>query len=242
VVGLVLARPFALANGAGSARSLYCHCAVARQGLRSENMLDSLAQETDGRILNYRLFMSNPTQADYSFFCEAGLSKLAIPSCRSRSTSELTLTLPQALSHAFSAYNAGRLVEAEQICRQIVNAKHDFFDGLHLLALVQSILGKKEVGLASYDRALSLRPDSAEALSNRGLVLHELRRYEGALASYDRALHLEPDYSEAHFLLGAWRLLRWGSCRKPARPFNRLSPSRLRRSSGGKPPADQSEG
>jgi tetratricopeptide (TPR) repeat protein len=116
--------------------------------------------------------------------------------------SELTLTLPQALNRAVSAYNSGKFGEAEQICRQIVNAKHDFFDGLHLLALVQSSLGKKDLALASYDRALTLRPDSAEALSNRGLVLHELKRYEEALASYDRALAVRPDFAEALFNRG----------------------------------------
>ena len=101
------------------------------------------------------------------------------------------------LSGAISAYNAGRLVEAEQMCQQIINAKRDLFDALHLLAVVQSRLGKKDVALASYDRALTLRPDYAEALSNRGNALSELKRFEEALASYDRALTLRPDYAEA---------------------------------------------
>ena len=110
---------------------------------------------------------------------------------------KLTLTLRQALSRAFSAYNAGKLVEAEQLCQQIINAKRDLFDALHLLAVVQSRLGKKDKALASYDRALTVRPDYAEALFNRGLTLHELKRFEEALASYDRALTLRPDYAEA---------------------------------------------
>jgi hypothetical protein len=37
-----------------------------------------------------------------------------------------------------------------------------------------------------------------EALSNRGVSLHELRRFEEALASCDRALALHPDHAEAH--------------------------------------------
>ena len=43
-----------------------------------------------------------------------------------------------------------------------------------------------------------LRPDYAEAHSNRGNALHELKRFEDALASYERALTLRPDYAEAH--------------------------------------------
>jgi tetratricopeptide (TPR) repeat protein len=110
---------------------------------------------------------------------------------------ELTFTLSQALSRAFAAYNSGKLVEAEQLCQKIINAEPALFDALHLLAVVQSNLGKKHMALASYDRALAVRPDYAEALFNRGVTLHELKRFEEALASYDRALILRPDYAEA---------------------------------------------
>ena len=110
---------------------------------------------------------------------------------------ELTLTLSQVLSRAFSAYKAGKLVETEQLCQQIINAKPDLFHALHLFAVVQSNLGKKEMALASYDRALTVRPDFADALFNRGVCLHELKRFEEALASYDRALTLRPDYADA---------------------------------------------
>ena len=110
---------------------------------------------------------------------------------------KLTPTLPKPLSRAISAYNAGKLVEAEQLCQQIINAKGDLFDALHLLAVVQSRLGKRDTALASYDRALTVRPDFADALSNRGNTLHALKRFEEALASYDCALTVRPDYAEA---------------------------------------------
>ena len=58
-------------------------------------------------------------------------------------------------------------------------------------------LKRFEEALASYDRALALKPDYAEALNNRGIALQELKRLEEALASYDRALALKPDYAEA---------------------------------------------
>jgi Tfp pilus assembly protein PilF len=89
-----------------------------------------------------------------------------------------TLTVPQALSRAFSAYSAGKLGEAEQLCQQIVDTDGGQFAALHLLAIVQSALGKKAAALASYDRALSSRPDHAEVLCNRGVTLHQLERFE----------------------------------------------------------------
>ncbi len=58
-------------------------------------------------------------------------------------------------------------------------------------------LQRFEEALASYDRALTVQPDYAEALQNRGNTLHELKRFEEALASYERALTLRPDYAKA---------------------------------------------
>ena len=110
----------------------------------------------------------------------------------------ISLAETPVLDRAVAAYNGGQLVAAEQLCQQIIAAKPDFFDALYLLAIVQSRLGKNDAALASYDRALALRPGSAAALSNRGTVLRELRRYGEALASYDRALLARPDYAEAH--------------------------------------------
>ena len=113
-----------------------------------------------------------------------------------------TLALSEAFNRAISAYNAGKLVEAEQLCQQIITAKPDLFDALHLLAVVQASLGKQDLALVSYDRALIVRPDHAVSLSNRGVTLHELKRYEAALASYNRALTVRPDYAGALYNRG----------------------------------------
>ena len=59
-----------------------------------------------------------------------------------------------------------------------------------------SDLDRPDEALASYDKALALKPDYAEALNNRGNA-SDLKRPEEALASYDKALALKPDYAEA---------------------------------------------
>jgi predicted O-linked N-acetylglucosamine transferase (SPINDLY family) len=53
------------------------------------------------------------------------------------------------------------------------------------------------LGLGAADQSIQLKPDYAEAWSNRGNALHDLKRYEEALASHERALELKPDYAEA---------------------------------------------
>jgi len=109
----------------------------------------------------------------------------------------LSLAFPQAFNRAFSHYKARELVESETICQQIISAESNFFDALHLLAIVQTSLGKLNQALVSYDRALVVRPDDADVLNNRGNALKKLRRFNEALASYDQALSKRPDFAEA---------------------------------------------
>ena len=51
--------------------------------------------------------------------------------------------------------------------------------------------------IASYDKALGIKPDLHEAWNNRGIALYNLGRFEEAIASYDKALEFKPDYHEA---------------------------------------------
>ncbi len=51
-----------------------------------------------------------------------------------------------------------------------------------------------EEALASYDKALEIKPDYHYIWYRRGEALRNLGRYEKAIASYDQALKVEPDY------------------------------------------------
>ncbi|MGE5537264.1 MAG: tetratricopeptide repeat protein [Gemmatimonas sp.] len=58
-------------------------------------------------------------------------------------------------------------------------------------------LQRYEESLETYERALALKPDVAEALNNRGSALFDLRRFGAALESFERALALKPRYADA---------------------------------------------
>ena len=105
--------------------------------------------------------------------------------------------LALALNRAISSYQAGQFGEAEEICRKIISAKANFFDAHHVLAVVQASQGKNDAALTSYDRAVALQPNHADALSNRGNLLKELRRFDEALASFNRALDIKPTHTAA---------------------------------------------
>jgi tetratricopeptide (TPR) repeat protein len=106
------------------------------------------------------------------------------------------------MKRAVATYQRGRLGEANDLARAILRVKGDYFDALHLIAVISTQQRRLDEALASYDRALALKPDHAEALFNRGITLHELKRFDEALASYDRALAVQPNYADALYNRG----------------------------------------
>ena len=57
--------------------------------------------------------------------------------------------------------------------------------------------GRLGAAIASYQRAIELRPDLVQAHNNLGNVLKDYREVDAAIASYQRALSLQPDFSLA---------------------------------------------
>ena len=73
--------------------------------------------------------------------------------------------------------------------------------------------------LASYDKAILINPDYAEAWSNRGNALIELGRPEDATKNYTRAIELQPVNAEAYSNRGT-ALLELGECDKAIADFD----------------------
>jgi tetratricopeptide (TPR) repeat protein len=115
---------------------------------------------------------------------------------------EIKLTLLEVMKRAVAAYQSGQLSEADRLARAVLSVKADYFDALHLLAVVKARQRRFGEALASYDRALAVRPDFAEVLYNRGITLYELKRFDEALTSYDRALAVRPDFADVLYNRG----------------------------------------
>jgi tetratricopeptide (TPR) repeat protein len=116
---------------------------------------------------------------------------------------EGTLTLQDAIKRAAAFYARGQLGEAERLAQTILEVRADYFDALHLIAVIEARRRRYAEALASYDLALAVQPDYAEALNNRGITLQALKRFDEALVSCDRALAVRPDYAEALYNRGA---------------------------------------
>jgi Flp pilus assembly protein TadD len=61
---------------------------------------------------------------------------------------------------------------------------------LEHLGIVLGDLGRYEQAIASFDKAVKIKPDDHSAWYNKGIALEKLGRYEQAIASFDKAVKL----------------------------------------------------
>lgn len=126
------------------------------------------------------------------------------------------ISISEKLAVAIAHHHAGRLHEAEELYREILELHPDHSDALHLWGLVAYQAGNNESAGALIADAIAKSPQTAEFHNSAGLVAEALGRREAAFQSYLKAvtlkeeyveayhnlLRLKPDYPEAYFHLG----------------------------------------
>ena len=81
-------------------------------------------------------------------------------------------------------------------------------------------LGKLEKAVEVYTKAISLKPDYADAYNNLGTVFQDQGKLERAIEAYNKALSIKPDYAEAYNNL-ANTLKDQGKLNKALEAFNK---------------------
>ena len=101
------------------------------------------------------------------------------------------------LQQANALHQRGQLAQARALYEEILKAKPDHFDALHLSGVIAAQLRDPARAAALMARAIKVKPREAAPHCNRGIALHQLQQLEAALASFDRAIALKPDYAAA---------------------------------------------
>ena len=112
------------------------------------------------------------------------------------------------IGEAIALHQQGRFAEAEPIYLAVLELDTEQVDALQLIGALEAQRKNHQSAIDYLDRALTIKPDYAEAYNNRGTALQELKRLEEALASYDQALRIKPNYAEAHWNESLCRLLK----------------------------------
>ena len=70
--------------------------------------------------------------------------------------------------------------------------------------MLSKIKAKLEEAIEAYNKALSIKPDYAEAYNNMGNALKEQGKLEEAIEAYNKALSIKPDFTEP---ITTWAML-----------------------------------
>lgn len=111
---------------------------------------------------------------------------------------QLQALFQQASTH----HQAGRLTEAEQIYRRILQEMPDQPETNNALGIVLKDQGKAEEATAAFRRVVTLAPNSGPAHNNLGSALYAQGKLDEAETLYRKALTLWPDMADPHKNIG----------------------------------------
>jgi predicted TPR repeat methyltransferase len=103
---------------------------------------------------------------------------------------------------AVSLHQHGRLREAEQLYRAVLELNESDFDCLHNLGLLHAQEGRFDDAVGLLRAGARQDPRSVEVHNNLANVLAILKRHDEAVAGFRIAITLKPDFAEAHNNLG----------------------------------------
>jgi len=111
---------------------------------------------------------------------------------------------PQAnIQSIVALYSSGKIQEAlvdiEALVKDFPNSPILY----NIRASCYKANGQMDASIKDYEKAVTLKPDYAEAHYNLGITLRELGQIEAALKSYEKALAIKHEYPEAHNNLGS---------------------------------------
>lgn len=112
------------------------------------------------------------------------------------------ITIEHALQLAASHYRAGRLAEAEGLCRQILAQQPHHHPTLHRLGMMALATGRFEEAVQLISEAIRHYSTEASYFSNLGIAYHRLGRSDEAISCLTRAGELSPDSPEIQINLG----------------------------------------
>jgi tetratricopeptide (TPR) repeat protein len=126
---------------------------------------------------------------------------------------------------AVGLHQQGQWSQARKAYEHLLLLEPRHADAMFLLGLIAVHTGKTMRAVDWFDKAIGVRPNYAEAHTNRGLALQQMQRLDEAIVSLERAVQLK---SNASSLLNLCQALlqsgRWQSTRDHAQSVLQLEP------------------
>lgn len=105
------------------------------------------------------------------------------------------------LALAAKHHQEGRIEDAEQLYRQVLNNNPRNVDALRMLAMVAATAKRYDDAERLLRKAVGIAPDFLTAVVDLGRVLKEQDRFEEAIDCFKNAIAINPNNPHTHFLL-----------------------------------------
>jgi Tfp pilus assembly protein PilF len=99
---------------------------------------------------------------------------------------------------ATQEYLAGRLGEAERLCKVALDENSENFSALNLLGIIASDVGRLDVGVGLLARAISIEGNNSGLYNNLGNLFDRQGKHKEAEACFRQAIALDPSSSDPH--------------------------------------------
>jgi protein O-GlcNAc transferase len=106
------------------------------------------------------------------------------------------------LDEAIILHKKGKLKEAENLYKSILESSSNNFEVIHYIGIVKIQLKQFEEAIVWFNRAISINPNNHSVFNNLGVCYRELKKYNEALNNFNTALKIKPDYAEVYNNLG----------------------------------------
>lgn len=135
-------------------------------------------------------------------------------------------SLESTLERAITLQRAGRLAEAEQRYREILELRPDDPGALHYLGLLNYQRGSLDTAEALIERSLKVAPGRADAWNDLGVIMLKAEKPSDAIRLFSRALELDGDHLDAlnNLAEALGRLLRFDQAAVILRRLAKLRP------------------
>jgi predicted O-linked N-acetylglucosamine transferase (SPINDLY family) len=112
------------------------------------------------------------------------------------------MNVASALQMAAAHFQAGRLAEADDACRQILQLSPNHPDALHMQGMIAYQIGMHDVAAILLGSVVEIAPNFADGHNNLGVVFMAQGSLDEAVASFRKAVSLQPEHPNAHYNLG----------------------------------------
>ena len=111
-------------------------------------------------------------------------------------------SIPEALQAGLEHHRAGRLLQAEQMYRRVLQIHPRHAGAVHLLGLIAFQAGKLDVAEFMLKEAVKIDAFHAPYSADLGEIYRALGKGSEAIAAYRKALELNPETADTHNNLG----------------------------------------